>query len=222
MPIRPVILTALLALCAVGCHPGSVSSEDDLVAPVPNEPADGAETANAVLLGWTPIESAVAYRVQLASNADFSQLVTDQVIKPHPRVPVRELEMDTGYFWRVRSESGGRASSWSATRSFRVTRTAHKPRAPRPVLPAYDQHDMDRLVRVAWEPVEDAYSYHLVVTLDEDMLLYQADLENLETSYFDLEQLVFTYPYWWKVRALGPAGYSEWSPVWIFWVRPGQ
>ena len=82
--------------------------------------------------------------------------------------------------------------------------------------------DLERTVRLEWDPVPDAYSYHLVVTIDEDMFLFQADLENLEDPFFELEGLIFTYPYWWKVRALGPAGYSEWSPVWIFWVRDGE
>lgn len=222
MSIRATILSLLLLLGVAGCSTGSMSSEDELMAPAPTEPAEGEQTADAVLLAWSPVEAAVEYRVQVATDSGFVEMVTEELVKPFPRVPVRELDMDESYFWRVRAESGGQASVWSEPRSFQVARIAHKPDPPRLVLPAYDQHDMDRLVRVAWEPVEDAYSYHLVVTLDEDMLLYQADLENLDTPYFDLEQLVFTYPYWWKVRSLGPAGYSEWSPVWLFWVRPGQ
>jgi hypothetical protein len=51
------------------------------------------------------------------------------------------------------------------------------------------------------------------------MLLYEVDLEGLKTTSYFVEDLVLTYPYWWKIRSLNEAGYSDWSPVWIFEVK---
>lgn len=212
----------VLLLLLWGCADGSVSSDDDLLPPALVEPVPGATTADAVLLVWSEAEAAQRYHLQVAMDETFTDLVADETTNPFPRFPVRSLTKGELYYWRVRAESGEMASAWSEPRAFSVNRTANIPDVPRLTLPAYDQRNMDRLVHLEWEPVEGAYSYHLVVTLDEDMLLYQADLENVDTPYFELEQLVFTYPYWWKVRALGPAGYSEWSSVSLFWVKPAQ
>ena len=139
----------------------------------------------------------------------------------HPWLAIQGLDLDGVYYWRVRSESSQEVTAWSATRSLVVDRSARTPIPPQLVAPAYDARGLETRVRVEWEAVEGAYAYHLIVTLDEAMLLYQADLENLSQPFFDLENLVFTYPYWWKVRALGPSGYSEWSSVRLFWIRSG-
>lgn len=216
------LLTLLILLASLGCGEGTGGPDAGLTSPVPIEPQDGASTATAVLLRWSEDREALHYRVQLAADRDFSALVQESKVTVHPWVAIQDLQLDGQYFWRVRSESAGEVSGWSVTRSLVVDRSAHTPDAPRPMLPAFNARDQEQLVRIEWEPVPDAYAYHLVVTLDEAMLLYQADLENLQEPYFELDRLVFTYPYWWKVRALGPAGYSEWSPVWLFWIKPGQ
>lgn len=222
MPNRSLLPCLALLLMLWGCSDVSVAPDDDLRPPTLVSPAPGAATADAVLLLWSEDESALRYRVQVATDAAFTRLEREETTSPYPRIPVRSLENGTSYFWRVRAESGESTSDWSASRSFQVDHSASIPDVPGLLLPAYDQRNMDRRVHLQWEPVEDAYSYHIVVTLDEDMLLFQADLENVDTPYFDLEELVYTYPYWWKVRALGPAGYSEWSSVSLFWVKPAQ
>lgn len=195
------------------------SVDAGLDAPVPIEPQDGASTSTAVLLRWSEAVDIWHYRVQLARDQGFTDIIEDMTVSVHPWVAVQDLTLDDQYFWRVRTESTEEVSPWSSPRSLVVDRFAHIPDSPRPLSPDYDARGLETRVRIAWEPVEDAYAYHLVVTLDEDMLLYEADLENLREPYFDLEDLVLTYPYWWKVRALGPAGYSDWSSVWIFWVK---
>ena len=202
-----------------GCGDSPVDASSQVAPPAPSEPADGAETADAVLLRWSPVENALRYRVQVASDAGFTSLILEETVTSYSRLAVRDLIMNQPYYWRVRSEGADDVSDWSDSCRLKVTRTAHIPPSPTPTAPAFDARDQEQRVRLEWEPVEGAYAYHLVVTLDEDMFLYQADLENLETTTFDLENLVLTYPYWWKVRALGPAGYSEWSSVWLFWVK---
>jgi hypothetical protein len=190
-----------------------------MTTPVAIEPEDGMSTASAVLLRWTDDPSAWHYRVQVARDRAFTDLIDELIVSVHPWAAIQDLAIDQQYFWRVRTESTDEVSAWSVPRSLVVDRFAHQPDSPRPLAPAFDARGLDTRVRIAWEPVEDAYAYHLIVTLDEDMLLYEADLENLREPYFDLDDLVLTYPYWWKVRALGPAGYSDWSSVWIFWIK---
>jgi hypothetical protein len=217
--IRPHILILLVFLALAGCDSAVDRSDSRITTPIAIEPEDGMSTASAVLLRWTDDPSAWHYRVQVARDRAFTDLIDELIVSVHPWAAIQDLAIDQQYFWRVRTESTDEVSAWSVPRSLVVDRFAHQPDSPRPLAPAFDARGLDTRVRIAWEPVEDAYAYHLIVTLDEDMLLYEADLENLREPYFDLDDLVLTYPYWWKVRALGPAGYSDWSSVWIFWIK---
>jgi uncharacterized protein YceK len=217
--IRPHILILLVFLALAGCDSAVDRSDSRMTTPIAIEPEDGMSTASAVLLRWTDDPSAWHYRVQVARDRAFTDLIDELIVSVHPWAAIQDLAIDQQYFWRVRTESTDEVSAWSVPRSLVVDRFAHQPDSPRPLAPAFDARGLDTRVRIAWEPVEDAYAYHLIVTLDEDMLLYEADLENLREPYFDLDDLVLTYPYWWKVRALGPAGYSDWSSVWIFWIK---
>lgn len=219
MSIRPHILILLVFLALAGCDSAVDRSDSRITTPIAIEPEDGMSTASAVLLRWTDDPSAWHYRVQVARDRAFTDLIDELIVSVHPWAAIQDLAIDQQYFWRVRTESTDEVSAWSVPRSLVVDRFAHQPDSPRPLAPAFDARGLDTRVRIAWEPVEDAYAYHLIVTLDEDMLLYEADLENLREPYFDLDDLVLTYPYWWKVRALGPAGYSDWSSVWIFWIK---
>ncbi|MGB0650920.1 MAG: hypothetical protein ACPG8N_01205 [Rhodothermales bacterium] len=204
-----------------GCGDGGVSGDGGLTIPQLVEPLHDSDTPDAVLFSWEEATT-VRYHIQIAEDQHFSRLLIDELTGYRSFFPARDLPMDAHLFWRVRSESDTKASSWSTARSFHVVSHAHPPAAPRLTVPDDGTLDLERSVRLEWTPVPDAYSYHLVVTIDEDMYLFQADLENLPDPFFELEGLIFTYPYWWKVRALGPAGYSEWSPVWIFWVTDGD
>jgi len=220
------MIRALLFLVATallfGCSAGAVGPENDLSAPRLLTPAENARTADAILLTWSTEDSAQRYRVQVAEDAEFSRLLIDEVSGTRPYRALRDLPMDADLFWRVRSETDTAASEWSGVRHIEIVSHARPPQSPRLTLPDDGTLDLERTVLLEWDPVPDAYAYHLVVTIDEDMFLYQADLENLKDPFFELNGLIFTYPYWWKVRALGPAGYSEWSPVWIFQVRDGE
>lgn len=229
MPIKTIHLASFLrvpvilamAFWLAGCAGGSVSEDSGSLVPRLTAPVNEAETPDAVLFSWEESE-AVRYHIQIAEDAGFTRLLIDELTGSRSWYPVRDLPMDTHLFWRVRSESDTDASAWSDVRRVHVVSHAHPPAAPQLAVPDDGTLDLERTVRLEWDPVPEAYSYHLVVTIDEDMFLYQADLENLQDPFFELDGLIFTYPYWWKVRALGPAGYSEWSPVWIFWVKDGE
>jgi len=219
--INRTLITIAVIVGLVGCTGSFLSEDGALTVPRLIAPIDDADTADAVLFSWEEA-TAVRYHIQISADANFSQLLVDELTSSRSYHPVRDLPTHSELFWRVRSESDREASAWSSVRRIHVVSHAQPPKAPGLTVPDNGTLDLERTVRLAWDPVPDAYSYHLVVTIDEDMFLFQADLENLQDPTFLLEGLIFTYPYWWKVRALGPAGYSDWSPVWIFWVKDGE
>ncbi len=214
-----ICLVFLLVLSA--CDSSGLGDDNALAQPNPVSPTQAQNTADAVLLDWSDVDNAKRYRVQLSTSAAFSTLLIDAFVLTRSQYVAGDLEHDITYHWRVMALSESKESPWSTSASFIPNRFAQPPSQPSLALPVNGTLDLERSLRLEWEEVEDAISYHLVVTIDEQMLLYQADLEQIEDPFFEIEGLIFTYPYWWKVRALGPAGYSDWSPVWIFQVKDG-
>lgn len=212
----------LFLLILSACDSTGMGDDDALDRPMLVSPASAEETADAVLLDWDDVTNAKRYHVQLADSPDFNSPLIDQTVMARSRHVATNLERDTVYYWRIMALSDSESSPWSSTRSFTPTRSATLPEYPALSLPHNGTDGLERSVRLEWESPEGAISYHLVVTMDEQMLLFQTDLEEIEDAFFKLEGLIFTYPYWWKVRSLGPAGYSEWSPVWIFQVKDGE
>ena len=90
-----------------------------LIAPTLTFPADTARITNhSAFLQWQPSTDATTYRLQLASDANFTDLVVDlQVTDAHCQVNIT-LQNRATYHWRVMAIDGDVISDWSAHRSF--------------------------------------------------------------------------------------------------------
>lgn len=220
---RVVILASVSLLLLSGCDSVVDTDPEERATPVElTEPADRAETANAVLFSWTGSAPTGWFRLQVARDSLFTEISTDVKVGTVPRHIARELRQHHTHYWRVRREHDGGADSWSDIRSFTPTRTALLPERPVLRSPADLAGPLPREVTVEWASVPHAISYHLQVFMDEDLLLYQTDLEDLTATRNHISDLVYTYPYWWRVRAESLAGYGAWSTVWKFQVEDGE
>jgi uncharacterized protein YjdB len=70
------------------------------------------------VLSWEASEFALSYRVQLALDAGFSEIISDQSSVPETNSLTPPLSPLTQYFWRVRASNSEGESDWSATWSF--------------------------------------------------------------------------------------------------------
>jgi hypothetical protein len=211
-----IVLLPLLS----GCDANSPQAEAQMDIPVLILPSNGSETADSVLLDWEDVDGAKRYEVQVSTNPDFSDLIYESRVLDRSEDIINRLTRQVRLYWRTRAigqdDSEG---AWSVAYFFTPVRQAFFVAYPNQLAPLNGSKDHETSVLLEWEPVPDAISYHLVVTFDEDMLLYEVDLEGLKTTSYFVEGLVLTYPYWWKIRSLSPAGYSDWSPTWIFEVK---
>ncbi len=215
----PILCLALLSLIA-GCDTATTSVEVEIEKPHLMLPANGSETADAVLLDWEDVDGADEYLVQISTDRSFSDLLDEARILDRSEYIIRGLIKQTVFYWRTKAITrNGIEGAWSAIFSFKPVSQAFFAGYPDQLLPLNGSKNHERSVMIEWEPVPDAISYHLVVTIDEDMRLFQVDLQDLKTTSYFVERLVLTYPYWWKIRTLSAAGFSDWSPVWIFEVK---
>lgn len=224
MALKRLLKSAFVCFfCTVligACDSTGVSEKNSLGEPTLVFPLAGAETEDSVFLDWSDVTGASSYQVQVSSNSSFTTLVSDEFINEVSESVVQRLDRDHTYYWRVRALSqNADEGNWSRASSFKPVRQAIFPSYPDLVFPEDGSGNHDRSVLLRWDPVESAISYHLVVTIDEQMLLFQVDLYKVKDTSYLVEGLVLTYPYWWKVRTFNAAGYSEWSPVQIFQVK---
>ncbi len=100
----------------------SLTVETPLPGPDLEYPADQAEDIPLQpVLDWAELEGAVEYRVQLASDPDFEQIIVDEWVS-EPMLAIDQV-LDSGELHYWRSLATGNAcgdGSWSETRQFRT------------------------------------------------------------------------------------------------------
>jgi hypothetical protein len=103
-------------------------------APALDSPAAGERVIGpAVLLRWTSIDAAAGYRIEVARDMAFTDLLT-QADVPGADLTLRDVPVGH-YFWRVASRSHeGELGDWSPSRDLAV----------RPPAPTPEQPDMQR------------------------------------------------------------------------------
>jgi hypothetical protein len=161
------------------------------------------------------------YDIQVATEAAFTSPVILDVpgltdVSVHEFTPATDLTPNTKYYWRVRSfNTGGQYSSWSAVRSFR---TAILP----PVLVTPPNGVVVTSLRppLDWGDVSGASSFLVQVAKNPGFTLLVINARTTGSAYTPAINLPAGIPLYWRVRAYGINGPSQWSPTWSFTVAP--
>ncbi len=87
-----------------------------LNAPTLITPADGAiDVPLSTLFTWSPVTNAIAYDIDISTNADFSKKATLSTTKTSITATLANV---TIYYWRVRAKQGNNVSPWSTVNTF--------------------------------------------------------------------------------------------------------
>lgn len=180
-------------------------------------PADNATDVSLTpTLSWGAANKADKYQLQVANNDNFSSTLVD---KPDITATQYTLEEDilapvTKYWWRVRSISNiSGQSAWSAVRAF--TTAAAAPGKPDLLAPALGAKNVSGTPQFEWAIVPGAGSYDLQVCpftgYDPTDLVF--DSTGIKNNYYKLRPFILELEtqYFWRVRAIGPGGASDWS-----------
>jgi hypothetical protein len=82
-------------------------------------PADGAINVSLEpYYSWTPVDSAVVYRIEVATDRGFSNVVYTAIGEEANHTSAAPLDQLTEYFWRVNAENPCGTGAWSDTFSF--------------------------------------------------------------------------------------------------------
>lgn len=186
--------------------------------PSPTSPLHGAQNvALSTSLGWDTTPYTATYRVQVATDADFSNIIFEDSTLLSSTAFVEGLDMLTTYHWRVSARNPGGASNWSDVRSF--TTVPPRPNAPALTTPLAGAVHTVASPTMAWNAAPDAVTYRLQVSADYGFTAIVMDTTQTTTSNI-AGPLTNNTAYYWRVNAANPQGTSDWSEVRIFITAP--
>lgn len=163
-------------------------------------------------VSWNSVSDATSYRLQVATVADFSEVVSTTNASSTSRT-VTGLESSTTYYWRVRAESSSHDPSEWVVYSGDVT--TEDP------IDAPEEPNVSEIkgkkFTVSWDPPEDTehlVGYLLEVSEDEEF----EELTHSETyneTIVTLSGLSSGTDYYWRVKAVAESGYED--SDWLGW-----
>jgi protein-S-isoprenylcysteine O-methyltransferase Ste14 len=197
-------------VCSDPAHNDPQSFDKSSVPPTALQPVNGAVVSTQPTFYWTEAENARNYRLQVATDPSFSNLLEDVTTDATSFTSSSTYPANTVLYWRVRANDWiGQGLNWSATQTFRRV-------LPVPVPAPDNATGGEPIPALNWAAVDGAVGYEV-----------QVDEVNGKTQDFSFPAAAFTPTAWygvgvwrWQVRAdfptaapgrTVPGGYS--APV---------
>jgi hypothetical protein len=199
-------------------------------------PVKNTATKSMAYFDWQDVDDPsqpVVYRLQVASDQNFSTVVIDKAglsdseysLTFNEALPASET--GTTYYWRVQAtDAAGNESEWSDSWSFIVNP---------PQTPVLLQPELDAIVDIPvffnWQDVTSLsppVSYHLQVSTDLSFSTVVFEVIGLNDSEYYLSEKEYLSgtgeeaPYYWRVKSIDYVqNESKWSDTKIFYVQNG-
>lgn len=180
-------------------------------APILVSPGNGQpNAATSLTLTWNAVSGATSYRVQVATNSNFTTgIVLDDSTVTATSRNIAGLLNSTQYFWRVRATNPGGPGPYSTTFSF--TTIVVPPPAPSLTSPPDGQTNVSLVPTMTWNAAPTATSYRLQVARDTLFAILVFDDSLIVGTSRQIAQLISNTTYYWRVRAKNIGGVSPFS-----------
>jgi photosystem II stability/assembly factor-like uncharacterized protein len=101
---------------------------------------------------------------------------------------------------------------------YRSTKKVSDVKLPQPTLssPANDSKNISIDLQFVWNPINGALSYTFQVSLDSNFTSFEINQDEITTSFFAINNLLYSTKYYWRVKALNFGGSGAWSETWNF------
>lgn len=160
---------------------------------------------------WNAPPGATAFRIQVAKDAGFSDIVVnvDNIMDLYH--DVSGLEELTTYYWRVRGEDIANTGLWSTTWDFETNIPA-----PALYLPADNSGGYQRNIAFSWEHIKPGTQYAFQLSTDPTFTTSIVSVTGLSSSSYTYLVPTLNEDYYWRVSATFTPCSSTWSDVWTF------
>lgn len=192
----------------------------EILPPVLDSPANSSiNVSRTATLSWSDAQFAEDYTLEIAEDVSFtSPILTENNIEDSEfKIPEGTLNLNTEYFWRVRTNNSIGNSEFSSAFSFFTIPLE----VPTPISPADMATRVPLVVTIEWGSSESATSYDLQIATDSEFNNLIIDETGLSTT-FNIGQGTFNYEtdYYWQVRAKNASFTSPWSASRMFTTTP--
>ena len=155
---------------------------------------------------WQALEGAVAYRAEIAGDAEFITPLWQQRVSS-PRVPLPDLP-DGDYHFRVR---GIDDIGLEGVNQVTMLTLDARPQPPVPLAPANRTLFRGEQPTLQWSDSEDAAGYRLQIARDPEFHQLLADQAGLEGTRFETSEFSDTGDYYWRLYSINAS--AEQGPV---------
>lgn len=163
---------------------------------------------------WTTSLRAETYRLQFSTDSLFSVIVYEDSLLTDTARTVTLPYYDTQYYWRVRAENIGGASTFSNTR--RISTIIQKPAIPVLLVPKNGKTHVAQPMSIVWGKSPRAVTYQVQVATDLGFTNVIVDSSNIADTSLSLPNLQNKASYFWKVRATNRNGTTAYSDAFVF------
>lgn len=105
--------------------------------------------------------------------------------------------------------------------SVRLVKYAISPNAPIPVLIENGEIDVTKSPILRWQPANGALTYSLQVAMNPDFSTLIVNQSNIDSTFFQMINLLPGTSFYWRVNAKNTEGASPWSEPWSFTTATG-
>lgn len=165
-------------------------------------------------LVWDSTARATSWRLQLAYDNAFTELIVDDSTLHSPSKQVGPLLDSTWYYWRVNASNDSGTGPYSRPFSFY---TMAPPGSITLVKPLNNQVDVGVVPTFFWTLPSGTQYFQLEVSADSNFTNFIFNDTSLTTTNYTINVWLkgFTW-YYWRVRARNSAGWGAFTPFWAF------
>ncbi len=180
-----------------------------LQAPALKTPPDHAfDLPLQVRLEWEAVPGATKYILQVARDAQFTQLLMDNPDVVQPNFDLKDLEPQTTYYWRIKSRNENEQSDWSVVWKFSTMATPEPVILLTPTPNCVISTDTVHFVWHAGFPLAERYAFEYATEPGFTQAFVDSSVQ--DTVYF-LTGLEAGRTYYWRVKAFNQAGWGLFS-----------
>ena len=165
---------------------------------------------------WNSVKNAEVYIIQLSESSLFESILVEKIVSDTLK-SIGGFSFQSTYYWRVKAKNADGESSYSSINTFTVK--SEDASIPEPFSPINNEVGIDTSATLIWSTATGAANYQVQLSTVLDFTTIINDSETADTT-FESSNLSFETEYFWRVRGIGVADTSDWSPVFTFITRP--
>ncbi len=165
---------------------------------------------------WKKSSLAEEYLVQIAEDDNFDAIFIDSVLTQPDFTTSKNLQFDSTYYWRVKAINEAGESAWSETWSF--TTIVEAPNSSTLLFPENGSEVNTLLPEIIWSQTPRAHTYKFELTDTQTFAYSIIDSSVTDTTFLPSAKLENATKYYWRVKAFGDGGESEWSETFTFFI----